>query len=96
MDTLLHADVFFFVTTIAVILVATMIVISLVYFIQILKNLRDVSNAFKKGTDVASESISAFINLIINNSFFKAIFGEVKPKAKRKVNKKKQDEKENK
>ena len=92
MDTLLHADVFFFITSVAVILVTTMIVISLIYFIQILKNVRDISQTFKKGTTVASESITAIINLIINNPFFKAIFGKAKTKPKRKKKETKKDE----
>lgn len=95
MDTLLHADVFFFITSVAVILITTMIIISLIYFVQILKNLRDISSAIKKGTDAVSGSVEAFINLIINNPFFKTFFGDKKPKSKRKT-KKNQNEKENK
>lgn len=91
MDTLLHADVFFFVTTIAVILIATVIVIAFIYIIQILKNLRDVSRVFKKGTDKAGESIEAIINLIINNKIFQMFFGKKTPRTKRKTNKKNEE-----
>lgn len=94
MDTLIHADVFFFITTIVVLVVGTFLVIALIYIIEILKNFRDISKTFKKGTDKMGESAEAVMNFIINNKLFQMFFGNIKPKAKRKTNKK--DEKENK
>lgn len=91
MDTLLHADVFFFITSVAVILITTMLVICLIYFVQILKNLRDISNTFKKGTDAVSGSVESFIKLIINNKFFQMFFGKKNTRTKRKASKKNEE-----
>lgn len=43
-ETLIHADIFFFISTIALILVSIGIIIALVYAIKILKNFKDVSD----------------------------------------------------
>ena len=42
-NTLIHADIFFFVTTIVVVLVGLALVIALIYLIQILRRIRDVA-----------------------------------------------------
>ena len=70
-----------------------MLAICLIYFIQILKNLRDISNAFKKGTDAVSKNVEAFINLIINNQFFQMFFGKKNTRTKRKTSKKNEENK---
>ena len=57
MTTLIHADIFFFVTTIAVIVFTAVFVVAAFYFIKILKNVRDVSEAVKEETDLIREDI---------------------------------------
>lgn len=57
MSTLIHADVFFFVTTIAVVVVAVVLTIALVYFIRVLRTVRDVSEAIKEETNLIREDI---------------------------------------
>jgi len=59
MNNLIHADVFFFVTTIAVIVVAAVFTVALFYFIGVLKNVRDVSEAIKEETDLIRDDIRA-------------------------------------
>jgi uncharacterized protein (UPF0335 family) len=48
METLIHADIFFFITTIAVALVTVGIVIALAYLIKILRNVSEVSEKVKE------------------------------------------------
>jgi hypothetical protein len=47
METLIHADIFFFVSTIALVLITIGIVIALIYLIKILRNVSDVSEKVK-------------------------------------------------
>jgi hypothetical protein len=47
MTTLVHADIFFFVTTIAVVVVAIAFVVALVYLIAVLRRIRDVMEEVK-------------------------------------------------
>jgi len=57
MNTLIHADVFFFVTTIAVVVVTTAFTVAFVYFIGVLKNVRDVSESIKEEAGLIREDM---------------------------------------
>ena len=60
MQTLIHADIFFFITTIAVILVTLVSVIILIYIVIILKDVRELSRIIKReGTEI-TEDMHAF------------------------------------
>jgi ABC-type siderophore export system fused ATPase/permease subunit len=55
-ETLIHADVFFFITTIVLVLVSIGVLIALYYVIRILKNARDISDKIKsESTEVISD-----------------------------------------
>jgi len=58
MESVLHSDVFFFVTTIAVVVVAIFFIIVLVYIIRILKNIKDVSDIVKNNAMFLSGDLS--------------------------------------
>lgn len=51
MDAFIKADIFFFVATISLSVVATIAVIALVYMIKILKDVRHISSRAKKESD---------------------------------------------
>jgi uncharacterized protein YoxC len=56
MDTLIHADIFFFISTIALVIISIGIVISLVYVIRILRNVSEVSDKVKEeSTEILSD-----------------------------------------
>lgn len=58
MDTLIKADVFFFITTIAVVLLAILFIIVLIYIIRILNDMKYISRRLKKESDLVSEDIA--------------------------------------
>jgi ABC-type multidrug transport system fused ATPase/permease subunit len=60
MQTLIHADIFFFVTTIAVVLVTLVAVIVLIYIIFILKDIRELSRTIKKEGQEIMEDVHVF------------------------------------
>jgi uncharacterized protein YoxC len=51
METLIHADIFFFVSTIALILISLGVIIAIIYVIKILHNIFHVSEKVKEGSD---------------------------------------------
>jgi len=56
MDTLIHADIFFFVSTIALIFISLGIIVALIYIIKILRNVSDVSSKVKdESTEILSD-----------------------------------------
>jgi hypothetical protein len=50
MDTLIHADVFFFITTIAVVVVATALTIALIYLAKVLSDLKKITEQVRDET----------------------------------------------
>lgn len=57
MDTLIHADIFFFVTTIAVVLVSVAIIIVLGFVIKILNNVRKISDTIRNESGLLVEDV---------------------------------------
>ena len=57
MDTLVHADIFFFVTTIAVVVVAVTFVVVAFYLVGVLRRTRDIVDAVKAETALVREDI---------------------------------------
>ena len=60
MDTVLKADIFFVVTTIAVFVVAAILIWALAYVIKILHNVEDISETVKKETTKFSHDLDGF------------------------------------
>ena len=51
MDSIIHADIFFLVSTVTIIVISIGLVIALIYIIRILKNVTYVSSKVKEETD---------------------------------------------
>ncbi len=82
METLVKADIFFFVTTIAVVVLVSVLVIAGYYVVQILRNFRDVSEDVKKAVATASGDFETIHEKITSSSLFGFMFGK-KAKAKK-------------
>ena len=57
MDTLIHADVFFFITSIAVVIGSVLLAIILIYGILIFRDLLAISNKVKRETELIAMDI---------------------------------------
>lgn len=56
MESLIHADIFFFVTTIIVIIISVILIVILIYLTKILADIREISRiARNETTDLASD-----------------------------------------
>lgn len=58
MGTLIHADIFFFVTTIAVAVVALALTVLIVYLIKVFRNLREITDAVREETALLRKDIA--------------------------------------
>lgn len=91
MDTLIHADIFFFVTTIAVVVVGIAFTIALVYLIQILSDIKKVTGQVQEEAVLVREDIKTLraqvkvegLKLQQLTSFFKHIVKHKVTKAKK-------------
>ncbi len=94
MQSIIHADIFFFVTTIALILISICLIIALIYTIRILRNIFEVSNTVKsEGTEIINDIREISTNLREKTSgagfglglaFLKRLFGSLHRRRKRK------------
>ena len=87
MDVLLRSDIFFFITSVAVIVVTVFLVVALWYVVRILRNIKDVSEMVKKeGAFIISDiagvrvSIRKLVEAMIN-TVKKKVSGTKKRKA---------------
>ena len=59
MEALVRSDIFFFITTIAVVAVAAGFIIVLIYIVKILRDVRYISRRLKEESDVIIEDVEA-------------------------------------
>jgi uncharacterized protein YoxC len=52
MNTLIHADVFFFITSIAVVIISIILIIALIYVVKIFRDIKKLTEIAKKEADL--------------------------------------------
>jgi hypothetical protein len=57
MDTLIHADIFFFVTTVVVIVVGIALTVALIYLANVLSDIKEITKQVKEETILFREDI---------------------------------------
>ncbi len=78
MDTLVKADVFFFISAIATVILTLLFIVALYYLIRILKDFSEISDTLKKGVDKASGHLDDLVDMLMNNPLFRFFFGKKK------------------
>jgi len=86
MDTLIHADIFFFITSIAVIFVTAILVTILVYIAVILNDLKHISRKIREGSENLADDLNEWRESVHKNgvqvqnviNYFKHIFSKRK------------------
>lgn len=66
MNTLIHADVFFFVATIALVVVSIFFIVFLVYLIQVAKRIRDLTINIQEKTTRAGKAAKRIVSLLMH------------------------------
>lgn len=86
METLVKADIFFLITSVAIVSVSLVFVVAGFYLIQTLKNFRDISDKLKKAVNVAEEKMGSMQDQIIQSWLYNFIFTKKKKEPKHKRN----------
>lgn len=74
METLLQADIFFFITAVATVVLSILVGIAVVYLIRILRNVRDISDTAKREADALASDVEELrSNLKKNSGSFSSI-----------------------
>lgn len=83
MDTLIHADIFFFISSIAAIIWTALGAVALWYLIKGLKNFREISEKLNEDMDDAKESVRDLIERMNSSFVFNMLFPPKKKKTVR-------------
>ena len=68
MQSIIHADIFFFVSTIAVVILALLALVVLVYLIVILRNLKEISERAKEEGFAILDDVAGFRHFVKEKS----------------------------
>lgn len=64
MDTLIRADLFFFITSIAVIVLTVVLIVLAAYIVGILKDVREIIVRIRKTADIFSDDFTGFLKAL--------------------------------
>jgi hypothetical protein len=78
----MKSDIFFFITSISVIITTLFLLVALFYFIKILRNFYKISDIFKNYTENADEELRRMGTQIRQSKIFTFIFGKEKESKK--------------
>lgn len=78
MDNILQADIFFFISTIAVVIFSVLLIVVIYYLRETLQNFRDISRILKNGVNTASEKVGNAFSDVEDSAIYKFIFGKKK------------------
>jgi hypothetical protein len=74
MDTLIKADIFFFIASVATIILVILISILLFYLVRAARNLHQLSEALKEGFKDSEEFVADLKDRLENNMIFQLFF----------------------
>lgn len=74
MESILHSEIFFFITSIFVVILTIIISIAGFYIIKAMKNFSDISNNLKEVVHNTSENIDDFVEQVTESPIFKLLF----------------------
>ncbi|MCD5381873.1 MAG: hypothetical protein LR017_00985 [Candidatus Pacebacteria bacterium] len=74
MSEVLHANIFFFVTSIAVIVFTLLLCIAIYHVIKILKSVQNIIDRIEAGSEVIAEDVSNLRSFVANGGFVSQLF----------------------
>ncbi len=94
MSSILQADIFFFISSIATVLLTVLISVLLFYLIKASRNLQELSEALKNGYNESEEFVTDLVERFERNILFRFLFPASNLKRKiKKIIKKTENEK---
>lgn len=88
MESILRSDIYFFITSIAVVVISSFILVALFYFIKILRNFYKISEILKNYALNTETELKEIGEHIRQSRLFTFFFGKEKKKEENKSNKK--------
>lgn len=79
-QTLIHADIFFFISSLGFIVLTLISAVILVYVISILRSVRRITDKIERGIDTVSEDTKEFVADLQDSTAYRLLFGVRKRK----------------
>lgn len=83
MESILKADIFFFISSIATILITIVFLVALFYFIKIMRNFYKISEILKNATENAESGLEEMALHVRQSPLFTFFFGKEKKSKKK-------------
>lgn len=83
MESILKSEIFFFISSVSVVLITVIFIIIGFYLIKIMKNFSHISEVLKNTVDGAASSLEEVGNDIKESILFKFFFGSKRKKSKK-------------
>lgn len=80
MESILKSDIFFFITSISVVVLTLVLLVVLFYFIKIMRNFYKISNILKNYAEDADEELREIGEHVRNSRLFTFFFGKERSK----------------
>lgn len=80
MESIIQSNIFFFITSISVIIFTIFFIIIAIYLVRIMRNFSHISEALKKGVDNAGEELREMTDHVRDSPIFSFVFGKKKRK----------------
>jgi membrane protein implicated in regulation of membrane protease activity len=80
MDTLMKADIFFFISSISSIVFLILGCVALYYLIRVLKNVKEATDTLKSKIETAGDEVRELVEDVRESSLFRFFFGKKKRK----------------
>ena len=80
MEPIMKSEIFFFITSVSVVIITIVLVIAGYYVIKTLQNLRDISETLKKAAHSAESDIEEIRERVTESTLFTFIFGKKRKK----------------
>lgn len=75
MQTLVHADIFFFISSVGFVLVTCVLLAGLMYMISILRSVRRITERIENGMDTVGEDARELVSDLRESAAFRMLFG---------------------
>ena len=85
MDPFIKLDIFFFISSVFVVVLTVFVGIAAFYIIKILKNFADISDTLTRAAHTAGEQLEEITAEVTESPIFKFLFGRKKRKARKDI-----------
>lgn len=83
MESIIHADIFFFISSIGFVLIAVASIVLIIYLVALIRTLVAIARKIEDRVDEASEEMREFLDRLYDSALLRLFFGKKKHRARK-------------